>query len=679
MNRRWLLIVGLAALAIGCNRKPPDPAVKHSGSHQVERPITQPTTVITETPGTAVAISPVPPTTPVPPFPVPPAVSPEFVPAAPAADPDFPRGIGPTGSPPSTAFVPLNPAPEPAAAPPPLPTATEPRIPRDVNPLRSADPPAVALPDLPRPDFAPARPNPLRSFSAEPPLASPLRSSDPVGGSAPPEATFPALPVAPSLPTATAPDSAVPYAPGTTVTAPSSEQEQAAAEAALLAQRRALQELAAAEAAKSTRPITPLAPQAALAAPPLPYDVVQVFYGTDRQATEPPALTTTVQIGRWLPAACGLMVTLALLLIAVASRRRAMWGLAACGILATGGLAWQATAGTIYELRRLGHAGIRYTTARNERAAVEVGICSVTIPKIHKTGELETPSILKLEVREDVSKHVTVQKIERLADEAFYQQLQARVGASPERELFVFVHGFNVSFEDAARRTAQIHKDLKFPGAPVFFSWPAHDKFVLTYKADEGNVEWAVPHLKKFLLDVTRHSGAKSIHLIAHSMGNRALTGALGELQAELRGESRLFNQVILAAPDIDAKRFRDVIAPAMTRTAERITLYASARDEALMASQLLHRGPRAGDAGRGLVVMPGIETIDVTPIDTSPWGHTYYGSSDPVLRDLSKVLLEAAKPTDRNWLAPADHGGLPYWVFTPIAATAQGPSATPR
>jgi esterase/lipase superfamily enzyme len=180
--------------------------------------------------------------------------------------------------------------------------------------------------------------------------------------------------------------------------------------------------------------------------------------------------------------------------------------------------------------------------------------------------------------------------------------------------------------------------------------------------------------LKQFLLDVTHHSEAKSINLIAHSMGNRALTGVLKELQMELRDESRLFNQVILAAPDIDADEFRQSIAPSLTKTANRITLYVSARDEALAASQLIHRGSRAGDAGRGLVVVPGIDTIDVTPIDMSPWGHTYYGSSDPVLRDLGLLMSQSAEPSQRLWLAPAEIDGLPYWVFQPASATARVP-----
>ncbi len=416
----------------------------------------------------------------------------------------------------------------------------------------------------------------------------------------------------------------------------------------------------------------------AATAPPAPgaFDVVPVFYATDRLAALTRPQNLPQQISHFLPTAISGLVTLALALVALGKGRSSVWMLVGLGMLVSLGLGYQAAAGTLVAVRRSGHVGPSYTSDRSPSGHVQLGMCEVTIPKTHQVGELEAPSILRLEIKPDAERHVILSKTERLADARFYELLRARVAASPRKELFVFVHGFNVTFEDAARRTAQIQKDLDYQGAPIFFSWPAHDKFILTYKADEANVSWSAAHLKKFLLDVTRQSQAQSINLIAHSMGNRALTAALKELQLELRDQSRLFNQVILAAPDIDADEFRESIAPAMTQTANRFTLYASARDEALAASQLVHRGPRAGDAGRGLVVVPGIDTIDVTQIDTSAFGHTYYGSSDPVLRDLGLLLTRAVPPQQRVWLAAAELNGRPYWIFQPTnAATARAPS----
>jgi esterase/lipase superfamily enzyme len=418
----------------------------------------------------------------------------------------------------------------------------------------------------------------------------------------------------------------------------------------------------------------PLAPDSTSPPPTAsPFDVVQIFYGTDRAAIDPAADTWPARIVRFLPAAICVLLTLCVVLIAASKRSTALWTVAAVGLLASLGLGYQATAGTLFAIRWHGKAGPQYTVDRAPDGKVQLGVCEVTIPKTHQPGVLEAPSILRMEVREDAAQHVVLSKTERLADEAFYSLLRDRVQASSRKELFVFIHGFDTQFEDAARRTAQIHYDLKFEGAPVFYSWPANNKSILTYPADENTIGWSAPHLKQFLLSIVQQSKAQSINIIAHSMGNRALSTALREIELEFRGQSRLFNHVVLAAPDIDADEFRTNIAPAMQRTANHVTLYASSRDDALRISQLLHRGPRAGDSGRGLVVLPGMDTIDVTAIDSSPWGHVYYGASDPVLQDLKLLFLYSHPPQERTWLSPAQREGLTYWIFEASRTAATG------
>jgi hypothetical protein len=41
---------------------------------------------------------------------------------------------------------------------------------------------------------------------------------------------------------------------------------------------------------------------------------------------------------------------------------------------------------------------------------------------------------------------------------------------------------------------------------------------------------------------------------------------------------------------------------------------------------------PRAGESGENIVVLPNIDTIDVSAVDTSLMGHTYYGDNTTVL-----------------------------------------------
>jgi esterase/lipase superfamily enzyme len=42
-----------------------------------------------------------------------------------------------------------------------------------------------------------------------------------------------------------------------------------------------------------------------------------------------------------------------------------------------------------------------------------------------------------------------------------------------ERQILVYLHGYNVTFEDAALRAAQLGFDLKIEGATAFFAWPS--------------------------------------------------------------------------------------------------------------------------------------------------------------------------------------------------------------
>ncbi|MHB8864075.1 MAG: alpha/beta hydrolase, partial [Pirellulaceae bacterium] len=392
-----------------------------------------------------------------------------------------------------------------------------------------------------------------------------------------------------------------------------------------------------------------------------PFEMVSVFYATDRQLLDPEGAF----MRRWgqdaLAPAAGMIVALLLAATGMLGwRRRGMLVLATSVFLLTLGGSLYVGWRHLEHYRRAAQSGVRYG---NQRGELQVGTCRVSIPWTHEVGQVERPSLLRLEVRDDVRRHVVLHETNRQDESEFYHQLRARVLSARRPEVFVFIHGYNVTFEGAARRTAQIAFDVQFAGAPIFFSWPSQGG-LLKYTVDENNVEWAVPHLKQFLLDVTHRSGAQSINLIAHSMGNRALTAALRELQLQLGAQSALFNQIILAAPDIDAEIFCRDLAPALTKSARRVTLYASSKDQALIASKQVHGYARAGDSGGDLIVIPGIETVDVSQLDSSLLGHSYYGTSNPILLDIRQLIELALPAAQRKWLRPQPYGELTYWVF---------------
>ena len=421
----------------------------------------------------------------------------------------------------------------------------------------------------------------------------------------------------------------------------------------------------------------PLAAATVAAADSAPdFTVMKVYYGTDRRRIDTNGAGSLSRLFATGPMV--VMLILSILAAAGAVYCRFHKSLAAAsiaGILMTIGLVVSQQRGdTDATLARpAGNASqtVQRVQYGSDRGELQLGICEVSIPKIHKEGKLEGPSVLRLEVRPDPDKHIVVQRIEPLANKAFYTAVRERVAQSPHKDLFIFVHGYNISFDTAARRTAQIAKDVEFQGAAIFYSWPSQNE-LLGYTIDEQNVSWTVTDLKRFLLDVVQRSEARSISLIAHSMGNRAITNALRQLESDLKSEQRIFNEIILAAPDIDADEFKRDIAPALTRASKHVTLYASSNDHALIASRFVHGYTRAGDSGEGIVVVPGIETVDVSHIDTSLLGHSYYGGSGPIIKDLTAVLRDYRRAPERTWLRPSERDGVTYWIYESAPVTAR-------
>ena len=300
------------------------------------------------------------------------------------------------------------------------------------------------------------------------------------------------------------------------------------------------------------------------------------------------------------------------------------------------------------------------------RGVIRYGTAEVSIPPDHRLGHLEAPSIPKFEFSEDPKKHVILQTIDVLPADEYFRQLGNAIQAAAGKSALVFVHGYNVTFADAARRTAQMTYDLQFPGAAIFFSWPSVGR-APDYPTDENNVQWSRPHLTQFLVDVLSKTNATDVYLIAHSMGNRALADSVIEVETahpELRAKIR---EIILAAPDIDADTFKDDIAPRIISaeaSTTHLTIYASRRDEALLASKKFHGYPRAGDAGDLQIMVTGLEYIDASSVDTGFLGHSYYGDNRSVIADIHYLIDEHTRACKRFSLKVVELPGGSRCVF---------------
>jgi esterase/lipase superfamily enzyme len=304
----------------------------------------------------------------------------------------------------------------------------------------------------------------------------------------------------------------------------------------------------------------------------------------------------------------------------------------------------------------------RFSGERSRPAALSRGYCDVSIPIDHRVGSLEGPSMLRLEFYPDPNRHIIASNPVPLDRLAYYQAISKSLKESPGTEILVFIHGYNVGFEAAVRRTGQIAYDLHLPIIPIAYSWPSQNR-TLAYLEDEDTAQWTAYHLVDFLDELSANTGAVKINLVAHSMGARVLTSALNEIAASTRNDganSPSFTQIVLAAPDLASDTLEE-FAKRTTGLSSRLTVYASEKDDALLISHLLHSSWRAGQVA-GLLV-PGIDTVDATSVRTDLIGHNYFGANDSIISDAKKLIEFGWPPPQRN-LIPAIRAALTYWVI---------------
>lgn len=279
------------------------------------------------------------------------------------------------------------------------------------------------------------------------------------------------------------------------------------------------------------------------------------------------------------------------------------------------------------------------------------GSCLVNIPlENHERGNLETPSWWN---SYDPERYFKVELVNGLTRSAWKELLRGRLG-SDRNDALLFVHGYNNSFEFATLRLAQVVHDIGFTGLPMLFSWPSQGR-LQEYGTDASRAKESVASLASVLKDLaTERRGLAAdkrgrIHLVAHSMGNRVLLGALEMLAKELPADERPFGHLIMAAPDVSVADFQRLLPDVLT-TADAGTVYSCREDKALSMSHTLNSEPRAGSGA--VFCIERLSNINADKVNTSLLGHDYFASHDLLLIDM-QLLLRGVAPSDRVTIVP--------------------------
>lgn len=287
-------------------------------------------------------------------------------------------------------------------------------------------------------------------------------------------------------------------------------------------------------------------------------------------------------------------------------------------------------------------------------SGLSYGLATVTIPVgIHQIGKLERPKWWN-PLPADERTSFVMKSVEGFDAPKFATRLEAAALRAEAAELLVFLHGFNVTFAEAAWRAAQFAYDSKFRGVVVLFSWPSQGS-CLGYAGDEARAGASGEKLAAFLKALEGGPWTK-VHCLAHSMGNRVLLGGLADNAPRPALE---LGQLVFAAADVYVPEFNEKF-PKMQR-AGRIaaTSYASKKDRALWLSSLLHNGPRVGIVEGAPYVVDDLESIDASAVDVGLLGHGYWSGQRALITDLRTLLHQGLRAKERGLDAVGN-----YWTF---------------
>jgi esterase/lipase superfamily enzyme len=260
-------------------------------------------------------------------------------------------------------------------------------------------------------------------------------------------------------------------------------------------------------------------------------------------------------------------------------------------------------------------------------------------------------------------------------------EIKRRLTMTPRKEVYLYVHGYNNTFEDAAFALAELWHFFGREGLPIVYTWPAGHPGIFGYTYDRESGEFTVFHLKQVIRWLSAQPEIENIHLIAHSRGTDVATSAFRELVIWARGaglnprEQFKIKNFVIAASDLDVQVMNQRIsAEYLALAVDQATLYTSSEDKAIGIAEWLFASPR------GRVGTWTIDELDeaeiarmkayggrVTIVDfegeSTGYGHSYFRTNPAVSSDLVLMIRHGLKPGEEG--RPLENIGLNFWRVT--------------
>jgi esterase/lipase superfamily enzyme len=275
-----------------------------------------------------------------------------------------------------------------------------------------------------------------------------------------------------------------------------------------------------------------------------------------------------------------------------------------------------------------------------------------------------------------------IQAEEEIAIDRFAEEVNDRLAKSHKKDVYVYVHGYRVAFENPLLVASELWHFLGYEGTMIAFSWPSTPS-KWAYYADAETAAWSARGFRRFLAILAEETEAERIHIVAYSAGTRMVSRALDQIALMYQDETheeifakRRLGEVLLVGSDVDRQLIAAYIEDGFLDVPERMTIYLSAADRALGVSRWLlggadRVGQSWGEEGPGEVAsemlweLDRLTVVDVTGAEaySAGNGHAYFRKSPWVSSDVLMILGHHLTPDERGLVREESSA---IWRFPP-------------
>ncbi len=263
------------------------------------------------------------------------------------------------------------------------------------------------------------------------------------------------------------------------------------------------------------------------------------------------------------------------------------------------------------------------------------------------------------------------------AGKTFAKAINAQLALSQNKDIQIYIHGYNVDFEYSTLVAREIEHFLGYQGAFITYNWAATPSS-LAYFKDQETATATRRNLRSLIEFLSDNTNAKRINLIGYSAGSRLAFEVTYQIALLNRsGSGPRLGDVILISSDMDRSYFGHALADGILDAVDQLSVYTSGTDAALGMSSFVFGRDRLGQSWSkdGSDVWPALEEklaslekleiIDVTDAEESSVGngHSFFRTSPWASSDIFLSLLTSLTAKERGLLRQE---GKSVWTFPP-------------